>query len=102
MECSIGDSEEPSKFFSDEDGTCPELPLPLPEELLSAIARLEKLIRTSRRIAGLTDDQKWRLVCAGSLIGVAGSHLKIFSERKTEQCVQGRQFPAVNSAYPFS
>jgi hypothetical protein len=80
MGCSIEESDEHCTNFNDEAGMGSRLSLS--DELLTAVVRLEKMIHKARRAAGLSDDQKWRLVCAGSLVGVAGSHLKIFSERR--------------------
>jgi hypothetical protein len=80
MGYSIEESGEPCADINDEP--CIGSRLSVSDELLAAVVRLEKMIHKARRASGLSDDQKWRLVCAGSLIGVAGSHLKIFSERR--------------------
>lgn len=55
---------------------------PESNDLLSDVAALEEKIVAMRKIPDLTEDQKWRLTCAGAQIGMAGAHLKIFNERR--------------------
>lgn len=76
MECSCNETDVPGSACGPGEAPAPAVL----QELVAALLRIEKMISRARRVADMSDDQKWRLVCAGSLVGIAKSHVKTVSE----------------------